>query len=105
MLHYCILYSKIKDHSNFIILEEDLDKLALWPKTWKLAFNILGVPEKENRFCLDELNLLKIFSLCVYVCGFVHDNSKSKQSRNMKFNYFVAYENIPDKFDNGHCRI
>ena len=64
----CILYSKIKDHSNFIILEEDHDKLALWSKTWNLAFNILGVPEKENRFLtnifslIDELNSLKIFT-------------------------------------------
>ena len=23
----------------------------------------------------------------------------------MKFKYFVVYENISDKFDNGHCRI
>ena len=37
----------------------------------------------------------------VCVCVFVHDNSKSNPSRNMKF----EYENISDKFDNGHCQI
>ena len=44
---------------------------------------------------------------CVYVClcVFLHDNSKSNQSRNIKFEYFVVYENISNKFDNGHCRI
>ena len=26
----CILYGKIKDYSDFIILQEDLNKLALW---------------------------------------------------------------------------
>ena len=35
----CILYRKIKDHSDFIILQEDLNRLALWSKTWELRFN------------------------------------------------------------------
>ena len=39
------------------------------------------------------------------VCGFLHDNSKINRSRNMKFEYFVVYENILEKFDNGHCGI
>ena len=41
--------------------------------------------------------------VCVYV--FLHDDSKSNRSRNMKFEYVVVYENILDKFDNGNCRI
>ena len=43
--------------------------------------------------------------VCVCLCVFLHDNSKSNRSKNMKFEYFVEYENIMDKFDNGHCRI
>ena len=39
------------------------------------------------------------------LCVFLHDNSKSNPSRNMKFEYVVVYENISDKFDNGHCHI
>ena len=35
----CILYRKIKDHSDFIILQEDLNRLALCSKTWELRFN------------------------------------------------------------------
>ena len=30
---------------------------------------------------------------------------KRNRSRNMKLEYIVVYENISDKFDNGHCRI
>ena len=47
------------------------------------------------------------FSVCVCVCVCVclHDISKSYPSRNMKFEYFVVYGNISDKFDNRHCRI
>ena len=34
-----------------------------------------------------------------------HYNSKSNPSRNMKLKYIVVYENISNKFDNGHSRI
>ena len=37
--------------------------------------------------------------VCVCVSVFLHDNS-----RNMKLEYIVVYENISDKFDIGHCR-
>ena len=40
--------------------------------------------------------------VCVCVC--LHDTSKSNQSRNMKLEYIVLYENISDKFDIGHCQ-
>ena len=40
---------------------------------------------------------------CVCVC--LHDNSKNNLCRNMKLENIVVYENISDKFDNGHCRI
>ena len=42
--------------------------------------------------------------VCACLCMFLHDNSKSNPSRNMKFDYVVVYENISDKFDIGHCR-
>ena len=35
---------------------------------------------------------------------FLHDNSKSNQSWNMKLEYIVVYENISGKFDIGYCR-
>ena len=40
------------------------------------------------------------------MCVFLHENSKSKRSRNMKLDYIVKYENtcFSDKFDIGHCR-
>ena len=41
--------------------------------------------------------------VCFCVRVFLHDNSKSNQSRNIKFKHIVVYENISDKFDNGHC--
>ena len=41
----------------------------------------------------------------VCVCESLQDNSKRNQSRNMKFEYFVVYENSLDKFYIGHCRI
>ena len=46
-------------------------------------------------------------SLCVsvFVCVFLHDNSKGNRSRNMKLEYIVAYENSSDKFDIEHHRI
>ena len=28
-----------------------------------------------------------------------------KSNRSKKFKYILVYENISDKFDNGHCRI
>ena len=40
--------------------------------------------------------------VCVCVCVCVCDNSKSALSRNIKLEYIVGYENISDKFDNGH---
>ena len=49
-----------------------------------------------------------LIRVCVCVCASVyvlHDNSKNNQSRNMKVEYIVVYENISDKLDNGHCRI
>ena len=42
--------------------------------------------------------------VCVRVCVFLHDNSKNNRSRNMKLEH-ISYENILDKFNNGHCRI
>ena len=45
--------------------------------------------------------LVRVF-MCVSV--FLHDNSKSNRSRNIKFEYIVVHENISDKFDIGHCR-
>ena len=44
-------------------------------------------------------------SLCVcvcasvFVCAFLHDNSKRKRSRNTKSEYIVVYENSSDEFD------
>ena len=43
--------------------------------------------------------------VCVFVCVFLQDNSKSNECSRMKLEYSVVYENISDKFDNGHCRI
>ena len=42
---------------------------------------------------------------CVCVCVCLHDNSKSNQSRNLKFEYVVVYANISDMFDIVHCQI
>ena len=44
--------------------------------------------------------------MCVsaFVCVFLHDNSKSHQSRNIKFEHIVVHGNILDKVDNGHCQ-
>ena len=42
--------------------------------------------------------------VCLCVCLCLHDNSKSSLSRNIKFENIVAYENISDKFDIGHCQ-
>ena len=44
-------------------------------------------------------------SLRVFVCVFLHDNSKRNRSRNIKLEYIVVYENSSDKFDIEHCRI
>ena len=47
-------------------------------------------------------------SVCVSVCLCVckHDNSKNNSSMNLKkFEYMVAYENISDELDIGHCPI
>ena len=38
------------------------------------------------------------------LCVFLRDNSKSNQSRNMKLEHIVVYENFLDKFDIGHCQ-
>ena len=43
-------------------------------------------------------------SLCVSVCVSVSTITK-KRSRNFKFEYIVAYEDISDEFDSGHCLI
>ena len=44
--------------------------------------------------------------MCVCVSVFLHDNSKSYRSSNMKLEYVVGlvYENISDNFDIGHCQ-
>ena len=51
---------------------------------------------------------LESVCVCVFLCFcvsvFLHDNSKSNQSKNMKLEYIVVYENISDKFDIEHCR-
>ena len=38
-------------------------------------------------------------SVCVFVCVFLHDNSKRNRSRNTKSEYIVVYENSSDEFD------
>ena len=35
----------------------------------------------------------------VFVCVFLHDNSKRNRSRNTKSEYIVVYENSSDEFD------
>ena len=37
--------------------------------------------------------------VCVCVCVFLHDNSKTNQSKIMKLEYIVVYENSSDEFD------
>ena len=37
--------------------------------------------------------------MCVFVCVFLHDNSKRNRSRNTKLEYIVEYENSSDEFD------
>ena len=37
--------------------------------------------------------------VCVCVSVFLHDNSKSNRSMNMKLEDIVMYENIPGEFD------
>ena len=37
--------------------------------------------------------------VCLGVCVFLHDNSKSNRSRNRKLEYIVEYENSSDEFD------
>ena len=46
-------------------------------------------------------------SLCVsmFVRVFLHDNPRRNQSRNMKLEYIVVYENSSDEFDIEHHRI
>ena len=56
---------------------------------------------KRNYRVLVRVSVYVCVSVCV--CVFLHDKSKSNQSRNMKLEYFVVYENITDKVDNGHC--
>ena len=41
--------------------------------------------------------------VCVCVCVSVSTITQKKSSRNLKFEYIVAYENISDEFDIGHC--
>ena len=41
---------------------------------------------------------------CIRVCVFARE-LKSNRPRNIKLEYSVVYENISDKFDNGHCLI
>ena len=43
--------------------------------------------------------------VCMCVCVFLDNNTKSNQSRNMKFKYIAIYGNSSDKFDIRHCRI
>ena len=35
----------------------------------------------------------------VFVCVFLHDNSKRNRSRNTKLEHILVYENSLDKFD------
>ena len=42
--------------------------------------------------------------MCMF-CVFLHDNSKSNRSRNMKFKCVIVNENISDKFNIGYCWI
>ena len=42
--------------------------------------------------------------VCFHVGVFLHDNSKTNRSRNMKFKYFVVNENNSDKLDIGYCQ-
>ena len=48
-----------------------------------------------------------LLSVCAGVCMCVckHDDSKNNSSRNLKFEYIVAYENILDEFGIGPCLI
>ena len=48
--------------------------------------------------------LIRSVCVCFYECVFLHDNSKSCLSDNIKFEHIVAYENILDKFNIGHCQ-
>ena len=41
----------------------------------------------------------------VFVCVFLHDNSKRNRSRNTNLQYIVVYENSSDEFDIELCRI
>ena len=63
---------------------------------------------EPKAICLPMSRVLVRFCVSVFPCFFVsvflHNNSKSNQSRNMKLDYIVVYENISDKFDIGHCR-
>ena len=38
-----IVYRKIKDHSDFIILQEDLNRLAIWSKIWDLKYDLIQI--------------------------------------------------------------
>ena len=42
---------------------------------------------------------LESLCVCVFVCVFLHDNSKRNRSRNTKSEYIVVYENSSDEFD------
>ena len=42
---------------------------------------------------------LESLCVCVFVCVFLHDNSKRNRSRNTKLEYIVVYENSSDEFD------
>ena len=43
--------------------------------------------------------------VCARICGFLHNNSKSNQSRNMKFKCIALYENSSVEFSTGHYQI
>ena len=48
-----IVYSEINSNSDYQILQQDLDKLTFWEKTWLMEFNsikyeVLSVTRKRN---------------------------------------------------------
>ena len=74
----------------------------------------MNLSQKKGKSCIfrkcNYRVLIRVYvcvSVCVRVCVcvFLHDNSKRNQSRNMKLEYIVVYENSSDEFDIEHHRI
>ena len=54
----CILYRTIHSSSDVDILQDDINKLLLWSRTWQMSFNskkchILSISRKRNKPVLD----------------------------------------------------